>query len=88
MQKAIKKAIKLAGSKSALARVLGISPQALDQQLRNGGILPHHCIAIEKKYPGDITRYELDPDHFGVESPASDCVVIVLQKLGTVSKTI
>jgi DNA-binding transcriptional regulator YdaS (Cro superfamily) len=88
MQNAINKAIKLAGSKSALARVLDISPQALGQQIRNGGILPDHCIAIEKKFPGQITRYELDPEHFGAELPASDCVVIVLQNFQSTSKTV
>lgn len=88
MQNAINKAIKLAGSKSKLARALGISPQALDQQLKNGGILPNYCIAIEKKFPGEISRYELDPEHFGAELPASDCVVIILQNLQTTTKII
>ncbi len=88
MDNAIQKAIKLAGSQSALARVLGISPSALGQQLKNGRILPDHCIAIEKQYPGEISRYELHPEHFGHGQPQADCVVIVLQNFRSKSTTI
>lgn len=88
MQNAIAKAIKLAKSQSGLARVLGISPQALSKQIRKGRILPEHCIVIERQYLGEITRYELDPDHFGPGDPASDCVVIVLQNFKNTSTTV
>lgn len=88
MQNAIEKAIKLAGSQSALAKVLGISPQALGQQLAKGGILPEHCITIEKAYPGQLTRYELAPEHFGTAQPQAGTVVIVLQNFQSVSTTI
>ena len=87
MQNAIQKAIKLAGSKSALAMKLGISPQALGQQISKGRILPDYCIAIEKLYPGEITRNELDPEHFGA-LVSSDCVVIVVQSIQSTSKTV
>lgn len=88
MQKAIEKAINLAGSQSALAKVLGISAQALGQQIRKGGILPAHCIAIEKLYPGQISRYDLDPEHFGTAQPNADCLVIVLQNFESTNTTI
>jgi DNA-binding transcriptional regulator YdaS (Cro superfamily) len=87
MQNAITMAIKLAGNKSALAKRIGISPQALGQQLRKGYILPQHCIAIEKQFPGEITRYDLNPEHFG-QPVTSDCVVLILQNLGTKTTTI
>lgn len=88
MQNAIEKAIKLAGSQSKLAQELGISPQALGQQLSKGGILPEHCITIEKLYPGQITRYELDPEHFGTGHQDPAVVVIVLQNFETVRASI
>jgi DNA-binding transcriptional regulator YdaS (Cro superfamily) len=88
MQNAIEKAIKLAGSQSKLAQLLGISAQALGQQLKQGGILPSHCIAIEKLYPGQISRYDLDPEHFGTGQIDPDCVVIVLQNFRTESNNI
>jgi DNA-binding transcriptional regulator YdaS (Cro superfamily) len=88
MENAIKKAIKLAGSKTNLARIVGITPQGLGAQLRNGKILPDACIAIEKHFPGEITRYELDPAHFGVKPTAPNYVVIVLQNFKSTDTTI
>ena len=87
MQNAIDKAIRLAGSKSALARVVGISPQALGKQLSAGGLRPKHCLAIEKAFPGDISRYDLNPEHFG-SAPQADCMVIVLQNFESQTTTI
>jgi len=83
MQNGIDKAIKIAGSQSALARVLGISPQALGKQIKNGNILPKHCLAIEKNFAGQIDRYELNPAHFGERLTTTNCVVIVLQNRST-----
>lgn len=88
MENAIRKAIKLAGSQSALARVVGISPQAMGVQIRRGQITPEHCVAIEKAFPGAITRHELRPDHFGVPAQAAECVVIVLQNFQSESTTV
>lgn len=88
MENAIDKAIKLAGSKTKLARVVGITPQALGAQIRNGKILPVHCIAIEKGFPGEITRYELDPEHFGVEAKGADIVFILIQDIKSITTTI
>jgi len=87
MQNAILKAIRLAGSQSALARSIGISPQSLGQQIRKGKISPKHCIAIENAFPGEISRYDLDPEHFG-KPETSDCVVLILQNFGTTTTTI
>jgi DNA-binding transcriptional regulator YdaS (Cro superfamily) len=88
MDDRIYKAIKLAGTQSKLAKVLGISPQALSKQISKGVILPKHCIALEKLYPGQITRYELNPEHFGESVPNNDYTVVVLQNIQSVSKSI
>ena len=88
MQNAIEKAIRLAGSQSALARVVGISAQAMGLQIRAGNIRPKHCIAIEKAFPGEISRYELNPDHFGSAPHAAGCTVIVLQSFEAQTTTI
>ncbi len=87
MENAISKAIRLAKNQSGLAKVCGISPQAMGKQIKKGYILPDHCITIEKQYPGQISRYELNPDHFGAGG-GSDCVVIVLQNFKCTSTTI
>lgn len=86
MQSAIQKAIVLAKSQSKLAKIVGISPQALSKQIRRGQILPKYCIKIEEAFPGQISRYELNPDHFG--KPEAECLVIVVQNLKTTSATI
>jgi DNA-binding transcriptional regulator YdaS (Cro superfamily) len=88
MENAITKAIKLAGNQSKLARLVGISPQALSRQIRDGNILPKHCITIENCFPGEIFRNELNPQHFGNIQPESGCVVIVLQNFQSTSTTI
>ena len=87
MDNAIDKAIKLAGSKSALARIVGISPQDMGLQIRAGCIRPKHCLTIEKAFPGEISRYDLNPEHFGYP-PKSDCIVIVLQNFDSQGTTI
>lgn len=89
MQNAIEHAIKLAGTQTKLAKILGISPQALSKQIRTSGkILPAHCIAVEKAFPGQITRYELDPEHFGTSASASELTIIVLQNFQSTSSTL
>lgn len=81
MQNAIQKALKLAGNQRKLAALVGISPQALGRQIRAGNIKPKHCITIESCFPGQISRYELNPEHFGLAAPGADCVVIILQNV-------
>lgn len=88
MQNAIQKAIDLAGNQRKLAAVIGISAQALGVQLRAGRIRPEHCITIENAFPGQISRYDLDPEHFGKAAPNGECVVIVLQNFQTTTTTI
>ncbi len=88
MENAISKAIRLAKNQSGLAKVCGISPQALGAQIKNGNILPKYCIKIENEYPGQISRYELNPEHFGNGQTTADCVVIVLQNFKCTSKSI
>lgn len=61
---AIQRAIKAAGGQTALARVLEVTPQAV-QQWGKTVAPPERCIAIEKAIDGAVTRYELRPDIFG-----------------------
>lgn len=88
MENAITKAIKLAGSQSALAKVVGISPQALGVQIRKGNIRPAHCITIEEAFLGQIDRYELNPQHFGSRRTNPSCLVIVVQNFSSESSTV
>lgn len=83
MHNAIEKVLKLAKTQAEIAKILNITPQAVSKQLKKGKLLPEHCIALEKHYNGLITRYELDPDHFGEAAPTSDCIVVVIQNLQT-----
>jgi DNA-binding transcriptional regulator YdaS (Cro superfamily) len=55
----IKTLIKKAGGPAAVARVCGITSQAVSQWRR---VPPQHCIAIERATSGAVTRSELRPD--------------------------
>lgn len=62
----LERAIRLAGgSQSALARLLGISPQAVQAWVKIGKPSNWGCIEIEKKLGGRVTRAQLDPETFG-----------------------
>ena len=62
--KAIDRAIKKAGGPSALARELGVSPQAVCNWSKRG-VPPERVIDIEAAVDGEVTRYELRSDIFG-----------------------
>jgi DNA-binding transcriptional regulator YdaS (Cro superfamily) len=53
------RAVEAAGGKSALARRLGTSRQAVDQWPR---VPAERVLAVEKAAGGAVTRYELRPD--------------------------
>lgn len=63
---AIKKAVELAGSQTALARLIGVS-QGLIWQWCNGRLrVPaERCCDIERAAGGRVTRAQLRPDVFG-----------------------
>lgn len=65
MEKAIEKAARLAGNKTALARLLGVTPQAVQQWVRRGIAPAKRCRGIESVLNGGVTRFELRPDLFG-----------------------
>ena len=61
----IQQAVDLAGSQSKLAEMLGITPQAVQIWCSNKRKVPvTRAIAIEKLFPGEITRAEIRPDIF------------------------
>ncbi|PRG29273.1 hypothetical protein C6T62_24300 [Burkholderia multivorans] len=60
---ALLKAIQLAGSQSALARLLGKSQPLIFKWLNSpNGLAPEHCAAIERVFPGAVTRRDLRPN--------------------------
>jgi DNA-binding transcriptional regulator YdaS (Cro superfamily) len=65
METAIARAARLAGSQSALASLLGVSPQAVQQWVEKGHPPPERCLAIERAVSGAVTRFELRPDVYG-----------------------
>lgn len=60
-------------SQSALARELGISPQAVDGWRKRKQIPAERVLDIERITELKVTRYMLRPDIYGLE-PASDHV--------------
>lgn len=58
---AVCKAIALAGTQAALARDLGLDPSTVQGWTR---IPLNHVLAIERLFPGEITRYEMRPDYW------------------------
>jgi DNA-binding transcriptional regulator YdaS (Cro superfamily) len=59
---AIKKAIEIIGSQTALAEKLGCTPQAVQQWEASGTVPVKRVIGIEQATGGVITRHELRPD--------------------------
>ena len=57
----IDQAAELLGSKSVVARQLGVRPQSVRKWVRYERILAEQCIPIEKVTRSRITRYQLRP---------------------------
>lgn len=68
MENGITKAIRLAGSQTALGNILGLSPQAIQKWAAQGFVPSDRCRDVEDKFDGQVTRYELNPRVFG-DSP-------------------
>jgi len=64
-ESAISKACRLLGGQAALAKAIGISPQAVHKWLTNGKPPAERVLQIEKAVKGKVSRYELRPDVFG-----------------------
>ena len=69
-QTGIERVVTLAGSQTALARILGVTPQAVQKWVAQG-LVPHeHCRAIEIRWADKVTRHELNPVVFGSREEA------------------
>lgn len=65
METGIEKAIRLAGSQTALGAKLGITPQAVQKWVKQGVVPGERCREVETIFDGQVTRYELNPQVFG-----------------------
>lgn len=65
---AIKKAADLAGGQSALARALGLKPQAIQRWCKTGAVPANRVLQIETVTKKMVSRHELRPDLY----PADD----------------
>ncbi|MFJ2989917.1 transcriptional regulator [Collimonas sp. NPDC087041] len=78
MEIGINKAVRVAGSQTALGKLLGVSPQAVQKWVGMGVVPPRRCREIEEKLFGAVTRYELNEGAFG---PPENSSVSVLSSL-------
>lgn len=69
METGIAKAIRLAGSQTALGKLLDLSPQAIQKWAAQGVVPGDRCREVETKLDGKVTRYELNPAVFGDPPP-------------------
>jgi DNA-binding transcriptional regulator YdaS (Cro superfamily) len=65
METGIAKAIRLAGSQTALGTLLGLTPQAIQKWAAQGTVPGERCREVESLFDGKVTRYELNPAVFG-----------------------
>jgi len=65
METGIAKAIRLAGSQTALGNLVGLTPQAIQKWSVQGFVPGDRCREVETKLDGQVTRYELNPAVFG-----------------------
>lgn len=69
-EKAIERAARVAGSQSALARAIGVTPQAVQGWCASGKIPAVRVLDIERATEGKVTRHELRPDLYPSEMAA------------------
>lgn len=65
METGIAKAVRLAGSQTALGNRLGLTPQAIQKWVAQGVVPGERCREVEAAVNGQVTRYELNPAVFG-----------------------
>lgn len=65
METGIEKAVRLAGSQTALATLAGVTPQAVQKWVAQGFVPGERCRNLESALDAQVTRYELNPDVFG-----------------------
>lgn len=61
-ENAIKKAAQAAGGQSALARTIGVTPQAVHYWCASGKVPAVRVLSVERATDGEVTRHELRPD--------------------------
>lgn len=61
------KLLELAGTKSNLAKILGVYPQAVNAWFIRGQVSPKIAVQIEKAFDGKIKKHELRPDIYPPE---------------------
>ncbi len=69
--KPIDRATRIVGSQAALARLIGVKPQAVTYWRRNA-VPVERCRSIEAATNGAVTVHELRPDVFGPPSADRD----------------
>lgn len=65
METGIEKAIRIAGSQTALGNLVGVTPQAIQKWAAQGAVPGERCRTVEKLLNGAVTRYELNAAVFG-----------------------
>lgn len=65
---AITTACVFVGGQVAMAALIGVTPQAINQWVKTGRVPAERCRAIEAATGVQVTRYDLRPDVFG-ENP-------------------
>lgn len=70
METGIAKAIRLAGSQTALGHLLNLTPQAIQKWAAQGAVPGERCREVEALFDGQVTRYELNPTVFGDAPPS------------------
>lgn len=70
MENGITKAIRLAGSQTALGNLVGLTPQAIQKWAAQGFVPGERCRQIEDALKGAVTRYELNSGVFGDAPPS------------------
>jgi DNA-binding transcriptional regulator YdaS (Cro superfamily) len=64
---AIERAADSVGGQSALARILGCTPQSVQKMCSTGRVPAKRAIPIEKATFGAVTRHDLRPDLYPIE---------------------
>ncbi len=70
---ALKKAINIVGSQSALAGALRISPQVVSNWMRRGNVPADYCPSIERVTHGAVRAEDIRPDVDWAYLRATDC---------------
>lgn len=68
---ALKRATHHLGGCSAVARVVGVTPQAVSEKIRRGkSASPEWCLPIERATDGKVSRHDLRPDLYPQDDEA------------------